>query len=673
MMLNSLKNSISNAIQTIGEKLNSSLNRSEDKEEYNSPRSSLKRGRMSQIILDEQLKPDVLVTPPEKRFRKLDQGIGRPLGNSDENAFLWNYVVKGKTNTTFDKGEYQEQVVGNERKEVIDEKVETDVLSLSSFSFKKTTEPRVHCYQYPVDILTKRRPLNSQLSHIAPSEVLRQSSASEEKNRNLSQARAEPSDKKGVSERCILEVCGKDKSTLSSWKHARRPTTADTVIRLEECKRYKKLLAQYTSTPSFESTSISGSISDSRQDGIPVLSKNQTGTFIGDSESKGILSTTNYQNLPRLDRADSILQQFSSALAEAPLKSALLSSTPASSEVKLFKEASVLIEQQGSVEGSIRERGTRERHRVFSGMDTRNISRSDAKVNVESKNWLGDTWTLKWRKILQDEELDRQKQIKKEELKIKSYEQKWREREAELLKKIEKRKNLGKEPEEPEHVPLTDDMRRLVSDAWGPGNPQECLVQAFNVTITRHDLASLADLNWLNDEVVNFYFHLLLERSKGKDCLKIHFFNSFFYPKLMKTGYSGVRRWTKKVDIFSMDVVVLPVHLGMHWCLAAIDMRKKQIAYYDSLKGNNNQCLAVLRNYIIEEHKDKKKTALAVNEWSQIQPKNIPEQKNGCDCGVFTCMYADCLTKDSPFNFTQTDMPYFRERMVYEILTKKLL
>ena len=50
-------------------------------------------------------------------------GIGRPLGNSDKNAFLWNYVVKGKTNTTFDKGEYQEQVVGNERKEVIDEKV----------------------------------------------------------------------------------------------------------------------------------------------------------------------------------------------------------------------------------------------------------------------------------------------------------------------------------------------------------------------------------------------------------------------------------------------------------------------------------------------------------------------------------------------------------------------
>ena len=29
----------------------------------------------------------------------------------------------------------------------------------------------------------------------------------------------------------------------------------------------------------------------------------------------------------------------------------------------------------------------------------------------------------------------------------------------------------------------------------------------------------------------------------------MHFFNSFFYPKLLKTGYSGVRRWTKKVNL----------------------------------------------------------------------------------------------------------------------------
>ena len=72
---------------------------------------------------------------------------------------------------------------------------------------------------------------------------------------------------------------------------------------------------------------------------------------------------------------------------------------------------------------------------------------------------------------------------------------------------------------------------------------------------------------WLNDEVVNAYFHMIVERSKNSGP-KVHAFNTFFYPKLMKTGHASVRRWTKKVDLFAMDIVLIPVHLGMHWCLA---------------------------------------------------------------------------------------------------------
>ena len=50
-----------------------------------------------------------------------------------------------------------------------------------------------------------------------------------------------------------------------------------------------------------------------------------------------------------------------------------------------------------------------------------------------------------------------------------------------------------------------------------------------------------------------------------------------------------------QVDVFSHDVLLLPVHLGMHWCLAAVDFRSKQICYYDSFKGSNRQCLVMLR------------------------------------------------------------------------------
>ena len=53
--------------------------------------------------------------------------------------------------------------------------------------------------------------------------------------------------------------------------------------------------------------------------------------------------------------------------------------------------------------------------------------------------------------------------------------------------------------------------------------------------------------------------------------------------------------------------------------------------------------------------------------------QEIPEQLNGCDCGVFTCKYAEYLSQDKAFDFDQGDMPYFRRRMIWEMVKKTLL
>jgi sentrin-specific protease 1 len=50
--------------------------------------------------------------------------------------------------------------------------------------------------------------------------------------------------------------------------------------------------------------------------------------------------------------------------------------------------------------------------------------------------------------------------------------------------------------------------------------------------------------------VINFYFNMIKERSLEKgSARRVHVFNTFFYSKLSKAGYSGVRRWTKKVKL----------------------------------------------------------------------------------------------------------------------------
>lgn len=81
------------------------------------------------------------------------------------------------------------------------------------------------------------------------------------------------------------------------------------------------------------------------------------------------------------------------------------------------------------------------------------------------------------------------------------------------------------------------------------------------------------------------------------------------------------------------------------------------------------------RQYLKQESLDKKRKEFDTNGWQLFSKKSqeIPQQMNGSDCGMFACKYADCITKDRPINFTQQHMPYFRKRMVWEILHRKLL
>ena len=53
--------------------------------------------------------------------------------------------------------------------------------------------------------------------------------------------------------------------------------------------------------------------------------------------------------------------------------------------------------------------------------------------------------------------------------------------------------------------------------------------------------------------------------------------------------------------------------------------------------------------------------------------KDIPQQMNGSDCGMFTCKFAEYLSRNANITFSQEDMPYFRRRMIYEIVEAKLM
>ncbi|RKP14754.1 hypothetical protein BJ684DRAFT_8060, partial [Piptocephalis cylindrospora] len=217
------------------------------------------------------------------------------------------------------------------------------------------------------------------------------------------------------------------------------------------------------------------------------------------------------------------------------------------------------------------------------------------------------------------------------------------------------------------------------------------VVDKFNIEIAREDLQTLAPRQWLNDEIVNFYLQLVAERAKTQsEALfiaspsassatstptfpKVHCFNTFFRKKLIDKGYAGVKKWTKKVDIFAQELILIPCHLGMHWTLAAIHVPDKIIAYYDSMHKEDHTTVTALSDYLAEEHLEKKKEPLDMSQWRIVFEMDCPAQMNGYDCGVFTIMAAEFLSRNAPLTYAQQDMQMLRRKIILEISEGKLV
>lgn len=231
--------------------------------------------------------------------------------------------------------------------------------------------------------------------------------------------------------------------------------------------------------------------------------------------------------------------------------------------------------------------------------------------------------------------------------------------------------------------PLTDNEEDMVANALSNSSRRKVLVthENSNITITGEVLQCLKPRAWLNDEVINVYLELLKEREKKepKKFLKCHFFNTFFYKKLVsgRTGYDykSVRRWTTQrklgYSLLECDKIFIPVHKEIHWCLAVINKKEEKFQYLDSLGGVDKQVMRVLAKYIVDEAKDKNGEDIDVTSWKQEFVTELPNQENGFDCGVFMIKYADFYSRDIGLCFKQEHMPYFRKRTAKEIMRLK--
>ncbi|EEA04833.1 Ulp1 protease family, C-terminal catalytic domain-containing protein [Cryptosporidium muris RN66] len=217
-----------------------------------------------------------------------------------------------------------------------------------------------------------------------------------------------------------------------------------------------------------------------------------------------------------------------------------------------------------------------------------------------------------------------------------------------------------------------------------------------NLTLTIALIQCLRPAQWLNDEVINFYMALLQDRSNlfektfssnNTNKPKVWIWNTFFFSKLMNDGnsngycYKNVSRWTQRreIDLFDYDIIILPINVNkVHWTLGLVNLKDHYIQYFDSLGGSDqaNSCYKKISinfcenisKYIIDEYSDKKKEVYPHKLIFLPYEGRVPQQNNGSDCGVFTCMFAECLSDNRCFDFVSYNTDELRLKMLIQCI-----
>lgn len=62
----------------------------------------------------------------------------------------------------------------------------------------------------------------------------------------------------------------------------------------------------------------------------------------------------------------------------------------------------------------------------------------------------------------------------------------------------------------------------------------------------------------LNDTIINFYLSYLLDNISNRNDFFI--FSSYFFTKLKNSGYSAVKHFTNKINIFDKEYLIFPIN-----------------------------------------------------------------------------------------------------------------
>lgn len=221
--------------------------------------------------------------------------------------------------------------------------------------------------------------------------------------------------------------------------------------------------------------------------------------------------------------------------------------------------------------------------------------------------------------------------------------------------------------------------------------------EANPIILYGHDLNCLRDGEYINDNIMNFYLKYfqhngntlsqeIVDKIYIYDALfSLHLLNQnyrrrrqyayqnlvvYSFDSLEKTYHSVLKKWTRDIDIFSKDFIIMPLVKDSHWFLIILcyigniineerslepsndsavsssTKNKPTIIVMDSLNLARQDISKAIFLYLSFELKEKRGLSIQIGShlFRELYPK-VPQQQNTYDCGLFVLQYIEQFLK----------------------------
>uniref|UniRef100_A0ABD2WF25 Ubiquitin-like protease family profile domain-containing protein n=1 Tax=Trichogramma kaykai TaxID=54128 RepID=A0ABD2WF25_9HYME len=226
----------------------------------------------------------------------------------------------------------------------------------------------------------------------------------------------------------------------------------------------------------------------------------------------------------------------------------------------------------------------------------------------------------------------------------------------------------------------------LRSNSLQIGGPIESIItypggaQSGSFVIRVSDYKCLDDGAYLNDVMIDFYLKYFVDKLlSAENRRRTHVFSSFFYQNIApspnenpglansKGRHTKVSKWTKHVNIFEKDFIIIPINLNQHWFVAIVCFPRLAlntesqipisnraagqsggvlelpcILIFDSMPMDRGDVFTPILNYLTHEYEAKiyKTFRFSTNNMG-VDTVVVPVQKNSWNCGLFLLEYVE--------------------------------